>query len=231
MSLLTLLSVFGCSDKKATASSQYPQDKITAKDGTEITLTFYSHASIAVEALGQQIYVDPVGKDINWEGEPKADLILVTHEHFDHLDTAVVKILSKTGEYLQMKVGETLSPCEGIQIEAVPAYNISEGHLGFHPQERGDAGYVITIGGTRIYVSGDTEDNEDVLALKDIDVAFLCVNQPYTMTVDQCVNVVKTIRPAIFYPYHFGGTDAPTDLEALQSALEGVTEVRIRPLE
>ena len=80
MSLLTLLSVFGCSDKRATASSQYPQDKITAKDGTEIPLPFYSHASIAVEALGQQIYVDPVGKDINWEGEPKADLILVTHE-------------------------------------------------------------------------------------------------------------------------------------------------------
>ena len=130
-----------------------------------------------------------------------------------------------------MKPGESLDPFDGIHVEAVPAYNITEGHLDFHPKARGDAGYILTVGGTRIYVAGDTEDNEDVLALKDIDVAFLPVNQPYTMTVEQCARVVDAIRPAIFYPYHFGGTDSSTDMDALKAAVEGMTEIRIRPLE
>ena len=231
ISLISAIVLAGCAGGVQEAASQYPQDKFTAKDGTEITFTFYAHASIALDALGHRIYVDPTGEGIAWEGEPEADLILVTHEHFDHLDTTVIKTLNGTGDYVKMAPGEVTVPFEGIQVEAVPAYNISEGHLGFHPQERGDAGYILTIGGSRIYVSGDTEDNEDVLALKDIDVAFICVNQPYTMTVDQCVNTVKAIRPAIFYPYHFGGSGTPTDMDALQKALEDVTDVRIRPLE
>lgn len=212
-------------------ASQYPQDKIQAKDGSRITLTFYTHASIAVTAKGHTIYFDPSGEDINWKDEPSADLVLITHDHFDHLDTNAVKVLTGTGEYLKMAPGETCDPFEGISVEAVPAYNISEGQLAFHPKERGDVGYILTAGGTRIYVSGDTEDNEDVLSIKDIDVAFICVNQPYTMTVDQCVRVVKAIRPAVFYPYHFGGTGVPTDIDALSDALSDVTDVRVRPLE
>lgn len=226
----SLLVMAACSNGKGN-ESKYPQDIIKAKDGTEIALTFYTHASIAVEALGHRIYIDPVGANIDWNGEPKADLVLITHDHYDHLDTATVKVLNGTGEYLQMKPGDEAVPFKGITVSAVPAYNTTEGHLDFHPKARGDVGYILNIGGTSIYVSGDTEDNEDVLAIRDIDVAFICCNQPYTMTVDQCVNVVKAIRPAIFYPYHFGGTDETTDLDALQAALEGVTEVRIRPLE
>lgn len=230
--LMALCSLFGC---KNTGSSNYPQDKITAKDGTEITLTFYNHASIAVEASGRHIYFDPVDatKKITWEKEPKADLILITHDHYDHFCDSVNLILNGTGEFTKMKPGETMTPFEGISVEAVPAYNISEGHLDFHPKDRGDAGYILTIGGTRIYVAGDTEDNEDVLALKDIDIAFLPVNQPYTMTVEQCARVIGSIRPAIFYPYHFGGGDPEnsTDLDALKASVEGLTEIRIRPLE
>ena len=116
-------------------------------------------------------------------------------------------------------------------VEAVPAYNISPEQLAFHPKERGDAGYIITVAGKRIYISGDTEDNEDVLAIRDIDIAFVCCNKPYTMTVEQCVNVVKAIRPEVFIPYHYGGTDTPTDLDALQESLKDVTKVLIRPLE
>ena len=116
-------------------------------------------------------------------------------------------------------------------MDAVPAYNITPGHQDFHPKERGDAGYILTFGGSRIYVAGDTEDNEDVLSIRDIDVAFLPVNQPYTMTVDQCVRVVEAIRPKVFYPYHFGGTDVKTDIDALVERVKGITDIRVRPLE
>lgn len=217
-------------DTQTSATSEYPQDTIRAKDGSSIVLTFYTHASIAVQAGGQRIYIDPAG-NIDWANEPKADLVLITHSHGDHFNADAIKSLNGTGDFKQMKPGESIDQTAGIHVDAVPAYNITEGHLNFHPKERGDAGYILTIGGTRIYVAGDTEDNEDVLALKDIDVAFLPVNQPYTMTVGQCARVIGSMRPAIFYPYHFGGSGAPTDLEALKAAVEGMTEMRIRPLE
>jgi len=212
------------------AENAYQQDVVKAKDGSDITLTFYTHASIAVNWKGFQVYVDPVGKGIDWASQPKADLVLITHEHGDHLDVPTVKVLNGSGEYVQMKPGEAMEPFEGLTVEAVPAYNYSEGHNNFHPKDRGDAGYILEMGGTRIYVAGDTEDNADVLAIKDIDIAFLPVNQPYTMTVEQCVKVVKAIRPTILYPYHFGGAGEATDLKALEEAVKGVSEVRIRDL-
>ena len=226
MATLTLIS---CSPEE---TSKYAQDIFRAEDGTEITFTYYGHASIGIEALGKHIYVDPVGENVDWEGEPKADLVLITHDHFDHLDTSAVKSLTeKLDGYTKLAVGTTVEPFKKISVEAVPAYNISPEQLAFHPKERGDAGYIITIAGKRIYVSGDTEDNEDVLAIRDIDIAFICCNRPYTMTVGQCVNAVKAIRPGIFIPYHYGGTDIPTDIDALQDSLKGITEVLIRPLE
>ena len=226
---MATFALISCNSKDV---SKFDQDTFKADDGTEITFTYYGHASIGIEASGKHIYVDPVGENINWKGEPKAELVLVTHDHYDHLDTNAVKILTgKVDGYTKMAVGTTIEPFEGIAVEAVPAYNISPEQLAFHPKERGDAGYIITIAGKRIYVSGDTEDNEDVLAIRDIDIAFVCCNKPYTMTVEQCVNVVKAIRPEVFIPYHYGGTDTPTDLDALQESLKDVTKVLIRPLE
>jgi len=117
-------------------------------------------------------------------------------------------------------------------VEAVAAYNTSEGHTKFHPKEREDCGYVITLNsGTRIYIAGDTEPTPEMMALKDIDIAFLPVNQPYTMTVEQAVEAVKAIRPKIFYPYHYGEVEQKTDLEQLKRELEGVTDVRVFPME
>lgn len=226
--IMAALSLFGCS---RSASTAYPQDKIQARDGSEITLTFYTHASISVSRDGHNIYFDPVGDNIDWKSQPRADLVLVTHDHYDHLDTAAIRALNGTGEYVRMAPGEEIEPFEGVKVRAVPAYNISEGQLQFHPKERGDAGYILTAGGTSIYVAGDTEDNEDVLSLRDIDVAFLPVNQPYTMKVEQCIRVVDSIRPKIFYPYHYGGTDIPTDIDALVRGVSSMTDVRIRPLE
>ena len=229
LAAMATLSLLSCTSKEA---CKYAQDAFKADDGTSITFTYYGHASIGIEAFGKHVYVDPVGENIDWAGEPKADLILVTHDHFDHLDTNAVKILAGSpDDYSKLSVGTVIEPFDRISVEAVPAYNISPEQLAFHPKERGDAGYIITIAGKRIYVSGDTEDNEDVLALKDIDIAFICCNKPYTMTVEQCANVVKAIKPEIFIPYHYGGTDIPTDIDALQESLKDVTKVLIRPLE
>ncbi len=225
--IMALFSLLGCKG----GGSEYPQDTIQAKDGSDIVITFYAHASVAFNWQGHNIYVDPVGEGIDWSSQPKADMVLITHDHYDHYDPAAVKALNGTGDFVKMAPGEVLEPFEGMSLKAVPAYNITEGHLDFHPKERGDAGYILTFGGTAIYVAGDTEDNEDVLAIRGVDIAFLPVNQPYTMTIDQCVRVVEAIRPAIFYPYHFGGVDEPTDVNALKARLDAITEVRIRPME
>lgn len=239
---MSILSFFGCGRK----SVEYPQDKITAASGQEITLTFFKHASLSVEVDGHYIYVDPVDEYADYAKLPKADLLLVTHSHYDHLDMAAIDRLRKSDtavvcdktsaeafefDCITMTPGSTAQPIDGITVEAVPAYNISEGHLQFHPKEREDCGYILTVGGTRIYIAGDTENNDDIKALENIDIAFLPVNQPYTMTVDQAVDAVKTIRPKVFYPYHYGGTEHTTDIDRLVRELDGITEVRVRPLE
>ena len=240
MSLFSML--FGCAKKSATA---YPQDTITAADGSQITFTFYAHASLGIAWNDLQLYVDPVG-EFDWDNQPKADAILVTHSHYDHLEMATIERLQKEGtvilcdktsaeafehDCVTMLPRAISMPVEGVTVRAVAAYNTSEGHTEFHPESREDCGYLITLGGTTIYVAGDTEDNEDVLALKDVDVAFLPVNQPYTMTVEQAARVVTAIKPTLFYPYHYGQVDEKTDIEALKSAVEGVTEIRVFPME
>lgn len=243
--LLLIMSIFatlfGCGKKQPS----YPQDTITARDGSEITFTFYAHASLGIEWNGLHIYVDPVG-DFDWENQPKADLILITHSHYDHLEMATIEQLrnaktvimcDKTSaeafdhDCITMLPRAFSAPLDGVVVKAVPAYNISEGHTDFHPQSREDCGYLITLGETTIYIAGDTEDNEDVLALRDIDVAFLPVNQPYTMTVEQATRVVEAIRPTIFYPYHYGQVEHTTDLDALTSAVAPITDIRIFPME
>lgn len=235
------LSLFGCGKKAPT----YPQDKVVAKDGSEITFTFFAHASLAIEHNGKHLYFDPVG-DFEWEKLPKADAVLVTHNHYDHFELATIdkitvresvvlcdKTSAEAFEHncITMLPGSVAEPFEGVSVRAVPAYNISEGHTDFHPKEREDCGYIVTLGGTNIYISGDTEDNEDVLALQGVDIAFLPVNQPYTMTVEQAVRAIKAIKPTIFYPYHYGQVEDKTDIEALAKSLEGVCDVRVFPME
>ena len=227
------------------SAPQYPTDEIQI-NGRTVKLTFFAHASIAIEYEGRVIYVDPVKENAEYEKLPKADMILVTHSHYDHFDMAAIELLQtpetrilldKTsaegfqGDCFTMLPGAVAEPFADIRVEAVAAYNTSEHQLQFHPKEREDCGYVVTLGGAvRIYVSGDTEPTEELRAVKNIDIAFICCNQPYTMTPEQATEAVKAIRPAIYYPYHYGQVDEPTDVEALAKMLDGVCDVRIRPL-
>lgn len=224
----------------------HPQDTLTTRDGSELTFTFFRHAALAIEYKGKHIYTDPVSGYADYARLPKADLVLVTHSHYDHFDRAAIDavterasllVCDKTtaegfeGECLVMRPGDTAAPRDYVRIEAVAAYNTTEGHLDFHPREREDVGYVLTFGGTRIYIAGDGENTPEMESLRDIDIAFLPVNQPYTMTVYQAAEAVRALRPKIFYPYHYGEVEEKTDLDRLVRMLEGVTEIRIRPME
>ena len=222
------------------------KDVITLNSGERLTISFLGHASLAMEYAGKYIYVDPVSTFADYFDAPKADLILVTHQHDDHLDKDLIGHLSKTGTRFistrtvvdEMGRGEAMDNGdatiigEWVGIQVVPAYNTTSGRDKFHPRERHDNGYVLTIGGTRIYVAGDGEPTPEMLALKDIDIAFLPVNQPYTMTVEQAAQAVKAINPKIFYPYHYGQTDQKTDIDRLVKLLNGSgIDVRVRPME
>ncbi len=221
---------------KHTLENMKTSDIITAADGSELRLNFYGHGSIGFQHSGQTIYVDPVAPYANWASLPKADLILITHDHGDHFDPAAIEALSKPSTVVitdkTMAHGETREISRGASVEALAAYNTSPEKLNFHPRAALHNGYILTLGGTRIYVAGDSEPTPEMLALRDIDVAFLPVNLPYTMTEEQAALAVKAIRPKIFYPYHYGGTDHKTDLEKLAVLIADTpTQMRVRPLE
>ncbi len=227
----------------------YRTDTLTTRDGREFRILFFKHASLALEIDGHWIYLDPVNDFADYERLPKADLILVSHHHYDHFELeAVYKLMQpstqlvsdkSTSEILSdhgvssttVRARQRITPWEGLEIEILPAYNYSEGRTQFHPKERDDVGYILSFGGTRLYLSGDGEDTPEMKSIKDIDIAFLSVNQPYTMTVDQAVSAIRAIRPKIFYPYHYGQTEETTNLERLQSEIGDLCEVRIRGME
>lgn len=244
--MATALTV-GCADDRTPA---YPTDTLPTPNGRTVQVTFFKHASLAFDIDGRRIYVDPVGSFADYASLPKADLILITHHHYDHYDPEAVALVSQPGTRIVCDAttagligeaggevwaaaapGEVLRPFDGLRIETAPAYNTTEGHFQFHPRERGDVGYLLEWDGLRLYVAGDGENTPDMKALQTVDVAFLPVNQPYTMTVDQSVDAVRALRPRIFYPYHYGQVEERTDLERLRRELEGITEVRIREME
>lgn len=241
---MSIRSLFGYGRK---AAPNYPADTFTARDGSQFTIRFFAHASLAVGVGDRWIYIDPVAAHADYGSLPKADILLITHSHYDHLDLATAeRLMTDSTEVVcdrtsaeafemnchTMRPGSITTPRDYVKIEAVAAYNTSAGHRQFHPREREDCGYVLTVGGTRIYVAGDTEPTPEMRALRGkIDIALLPVNQPYTMTVDQAAEAVRVLRPAVFYPYHYGQVDEKTDIERLARELEGVTEVRIRPME
>jgi L-ascorbate metabolism protein UlaG (beta-lactamase superfamily) len=207
----------------------------------DLKVTPVGHGSVILEFGGKVIHVDPFGKMGDYDKLPKADLILITHEHADHLDAdAISKIRTEKTVVVSseaaaqgaksgavMKNGDTRTEL-GLKIEAVPAYNvIHKRDTGepFHPKGRGN-GYVITFGDLRVYVAGDTEDIPEMKELKNIDAAFLPVNLPFTMTGEMAANAVKMIKPKYLYPYHYamGKSQLPELLELMKD-VQGV-EIR-----
>ena len=223
----------------------YETDVFTTKSGKTVTFHALMHACIRIQVDGKEIEIDPVGKlgerRVNFTLFPKADYIFVTHEHGDHFDKEAIKVLSSETTMLiangrcadmlgygsAMKNNERIEVADGFTVEAVPAYNTTEGHLQFHPKGR-DNGYILTIDGFRIYIAGDTEDIPEMAEIKDIDVAFLPCNQPYTMTTDQLVKAARMIKPKVLFPYHYGQTDVSVLPEQLKA--DGI-DVRIRHYE
>ena len=214
-------------------------------NGEPVIITLIKHGTLAVSYKGATIHFDPVsgyGKNTDYATQfPKADAVLVTHEHGDHFDKEAIKILTNEGTQLIMNkrcvkmygTGEAMANgdkkqiADDFKVEAVPAYNTTEGRTMFHPQGR-DNGYILTIDGLRIYIAGDTEDIPEMADIKDIDIAFLPCNQPYTMTTEQLVKAAKVIKPKVLFPYHYGQTDVKNLPEQLKA--EGI-DVRIRHYE
>ena len=232
------------------ACSQTPEygfevDVMQAADGKSLEIMCIQHGSVGFNYDGYQIYIDPVGEYADYAKLPKADVILITHIHGDHFDAEAVEKArkpetviitnSEVGALLPeaqiMGNGDELQPTPYLDVKAVPAYNITEDRLQFHPRGR-DNGYVLTLGGTRIYVAGDTENIPEMAELEGIDIAFLPVNQPYTMTPEQATDAARMVQPKIFYPYHYGMTDTETDIESLNELLAGSgIEIRIRQMQ
>lgn len=220
-----------------------PASDVIPTSAGDLTLTFIGHGSLMFVFGGKTVHVDPFGKMADYATLPKADLILITHEHFDHLDPeAIGKVRTPKTEIVltelcrrQLGSGTVMTNgqtaiVQGLKIEAVPAYNLihkrPDGQV-FHARGAGN-GYVVTFGDKRIYVAGDTENIPEMADLKDIDCAFLPMNLPYTMTPEMASAAALIIHPKILYPYHYGETD-PARLVELLKDKPGL-EVRIRNL-
>jgi L-ascorbate metabolism protein UlaG (beta-lactamase superfamily) len=224
-----------------TYREQFETDVLQTSAG-DLEMTFLGHGTLMLTFDGKTIHVDPFGRVADYATLPKADVVLVTHEHGDHMDLAALAhvrtaktelILTETcakqvAGGVVMRNGDTHT-VHGMRIEAVPAYNIVHKRPNgqpFHPQGIGN-GYVVTFGNTRVYIAGDTENIPEMKKLRDIDCAFLPMNLPYTMTPEMVADAAKAFRPRILYPYHFGETDTARLAELLS---DQEIEVRIRKL-
>lgn len=216
-------------------------DHLPTNNG-DVVMHPINHASAVLSWNGKFIYNDPVVAS-RFQGIPRADLILISHDHSDHMEIAAITslkgpnavIIAPASVYSDLPValqnittvlanGGSASVM-GVIVEAVPMYNITPARLQYHAQGDGN-GYILNIGGKRIYLCGDTEDTTEMRALQNIDVAFLCMNLPYTMTVTQAASAVRVFRPKVVYPYHYSSSNVG-DFKRLVGTDLGI-EVRLR---
>jgi L-ascorbate metabolism protein UlaG (beta-lactamase superfamily) len=222
------------------AEKEFKTDVIDTNAGS-LKITFIGHGSLMFTFNKMIIHVDPFSRVADYSKLPKADLVLLTHHHLDHLDEGALGHIrtEKTRIILTRKCSEKVSggmimangdtrTVDGLEIDAVPAYNLvhkREGGEPFHPGGEGN-GYIITFGNKRVYVAGDTENTPEMKQLKNIDVAFLPMNLPYTMTAEMVADAAKAFKPKILYPYHLGSGNP--DLPKLETLMKDVKEVELR---
>jgi len=237
---VSILTVFLAA--MAFAQENFESDLIQTTAG-DLKITFLGHGTLMFGFMGKIIHVDPFSDVADYSKLPKADIIFITHEHGDHLDMKAIETV-RTGKTtvvltetcaakipggIVMKNGDTKS-LDGLKIEAVPAYNLlhkRDTGQPFHPRGAGN-GYVVTFGDKRVYVAGDTEDIPEMKELKGIDIAFLPMNLPFTMTPEMVATAAKMMKPKILYPYHYGNTDVSKLLDLLKDNKD--IEVRIRKM-
>ena len=238
--LLGLSLVCVAATMSTAAEQKFETDVIKTSKG-DLAITFIGHATLMMSFGGKNIYVDPTTQIADYLNLPKADLILITHEHSDHFDlkaidqlktvkteiVATETVAAKLKGIAIMKNGE-VKTIRGLEIKAVPAYNLvhmrSPGSP-FHPKGIGN-GYVVTFGDKLIYIAGDTENIPEMSSLKNIDIAFLPMNLPYTMTPEMVAAAARSFQPKVIYPYHYGNTDTGEIVELLKD--DKNIEVRIR---
>jgi len=236
----TTLAVAAAVALAAAASIHAAEPETIPATGGNITIQPINHAALQIRFGNQVITVDPSPMGGNYDVLPKADLLLISDIHGDHLDPAVAAKAAKPNATIlapaeavaklkgatAIKNGETKT-VGAVTVEGVPMYNLTRGPAAgqlFHTKGRGN-GYIVTVGGKRLYVAGDTECIPEMKALKNIDVAFVPMNLPYTMTPQEAAECVKAFKPKIVYPYHYG----ESDLKLFSSALAGSgVDVRVR---
>lgn len=224
------------------AEKPFAGDRIPGPDG-EVVVHPITHATLALKWKDTVVYVDPVGGASRFADLPKPDIVLLTDIHSDHFDIATLRSVLATNAAIvcppavaarlpaELKNQTTVltngQNCDvrGLKIEAVAAYNLTPERLVYHEKGRGN-GYVLNMGGLRVYISGDTEPTPEMLGLKQIDVAFLCMNLPYTMDAAQAARAVREFKPKIVYPYHCRGTDLEQFKQLVGTDLN--IDVRIR---
>ena len=243
MTRCLLMAILALGAAAAFASAAGYEEDIFPTSKGDLKIACLGHGTLMLTFNGKVIHVDPVGQFGNYAALPKADLILVTHEHGDHLDPAAIAKIRKpsTALFMTAKCAEKIKDAtvmkngdertwEGITVKAVPAYNIVHMRVPgspFHPKGEGN-GYVLTFGDKRLYIAGDTENIPEMAALKGVDIAFLPMNMPYTMTPEMAAAAAKMLAPQVLYPYHYGNTDTAKLVDLLKG--EKGIEVRIRAL-
>jgi L-ascorbate metabolism protein UlaG (beta-lactamase superfamily) len=207
----------------------------------ELTITFLGHASLRLQFQDKTWYADPFHEVADFSTQPQADVILITHPHLDHFDPLALDAIQKAGTIIVipptlasklpaatvMRNGDE-SVIARVQVEAVAMYNLvhmRETGKPYHTAGEGN-GYVLTFGNKRVYIAGDTENIPEMKALRDIDIAFLPVNVPYTMTPEMAADAARSFQPRILYPYHYGQTDLFRLVDLLKDQ-KGI-EIRIR---
>jgi len=230
----------------ATAGS--PSDNTIATAKGPVTIHPLEHATFVMQWNGATIAVDPIDGGARFEAFGKADLILITDIHGDHLSVETVAAVAgpstlivgpaavaekfpeaDRGRVTVLANGKTVMWGESA-IEAIPMYNLTPERQSFHAKGRGN-GYLLTLGGTRIYIAGDTEDIPEMRALEDIDAAFVCMNLPYTMEVTAAADAVLEFKPKVVFPYHYRGKGGMSDVEEFRSLVAKDPNIEVRLLE